>query len=313
MPLMIFGKISGVNKKISKLILGNENQRKYSNAVELWDYWFEKGGNTFDSSMNYSNGKLETFLGNWIKSRGIENEIVSITKGGNEKSEPDQINKFINYSLERLKLKSLDVFILHHDNTNIPTGEYIDALNQLVSKGLIKSFGASNWKINRFIKSIEWAKKNKKISFSLLNNNLSLAEMVRPMWTDSVSSNNDEYLNFLTKYKHTHLSWSSQARGFFIKENFVKKFLRRKFMKYLKNCFNSASNFERKARAELLAKKYDCSANDIALSWVINQNFPSFGIIGPKNVNHLKYTLKCLSIKLSENELMWLNLKKNSL
>ena len=117
---MIFGKIAGVNKKISKLILGNENQREYSKAAKLWDYWFEKGGNAFDNSMNYSNGKLETFLGQWIKSRGVEKEIISITKGGETTSEPNQINSYINSSLERLKLKTLDVFIIHHYNSNIP-------------------------------------------------------------------------------------------------------------------------------------------------------------------------------------------------
>jgi len=310
---MIFGKIAGVNKKISKLILGNENQRKYSKAVELWDYWFENGGNAFDNSMNYSEGKLEIFLGKWIKSRGVENEIISITKAGNTNSEPSQLNNYINQSLERLKLKYLDIFILHHDNTEIPPGEYIDALNQLVDRGLIKSFGASNWKMSRFQNSIDWAKKNNKIPFSLLNNNLSLAKMMQPLWTDSVSCNDDKYLNFLEKNNHAHLSWSCQARGFFINENIFKNFLRRKYLKYLKKCFNGTSNLNRKKRAEALAEKYNCTANDIALSWVLNQSFPSFGIIGSKNIKHLKYSLKCLEIKLSENELMWLNLKKEKL
>ena len=72
---MLYGKIKGVDKKVSKIILGNDSQRKYSKAIKLWDHYFDKGGNTFDNSMYYKEGLLETFLGNWIKSRKIEKEI----------------------------------------------------------------------------------------------------------------------------------------------------------------------------------------------------------------------------------------------
>ena len=38
-----------------------------------------------------------------------------------------------------------------------------------------------------------------KIPFAILNNNLSLAKMEHPMWGDCVSSNDKDYLNFLSK------------------------------------------------------------------------------------------------------------------
>ena len=308
---MLFGKIKGLNKKVSKLILGNDSQRKYSKAIKLWDYWFNNGGNTFDNSMYYKEGTLEVFLGNWIKSRGIEKEIVVISKAGNEQSQPKDIPNFIKETLDRLKLQSLDIFILHHDNESIPPGEFIDVLNEQVNAGLIKSFGASNWKKERFSESIEWSKNNNKIPFAILNNNLSLAKMEHPMWGDCVSSNVKDYLNFLSKIKQTHFSWSSQARGFFIEDSLFKKILRRKFHTYLKNCFFSKENFERKRRAKKLSKTYNCSVNDIALAWVLNQNFPSFAIIGPKKINQLNFSLNSIKIKLKEDEIKWLNLKDN--
>jgi len=39
---MLFGKIKGVNKKISKIILGNDSQRNYSKAAKLWDHYYNK-------------------------------------------------------------------------------------------------------------------------------------------------------------------------------------------------------------------------------------------------------------------------------
>jgi len=307
---MLFGKITGLDKKVSKLILGNDSQRKYSKAIKLWDHYFDKGGNAFDNSMYYKEGLLEVFLGNWIKSRKIEKDVVVISKAGNEQTQPKEIPYFIKESLDRLKLKSLDIFVLHHDNESVPPGEFIDVLNEQVNLGLVKSFGASNWKKERFNESVSWSKKNNKIPFAILNNNLSLAKMEHPMWGDCVSSNNQDYLDFLSEIKQTHFSWSSQARGFFIEDNLFKKILRRKFHTYLKNCFFSKDNFERKKRAKKLSKIYNCSINDIALAWVLCQNFPSFAIIGPKKINQLNFSLNSTQIKLKENEIRWLNLNK---
>ena len=305
---MLYGKIKGVDKKVSKIILGNDSQRKYSKAIKLWDHYFDKGGNTFDNSIYYKEGLLETFLGNWIKSRKIEKEIVVISKAGNEQTQPKDISYFIKKTLDRLKLDFLDIFILHHDNENIPLGEFVDVLNEQVNLGLIKSFGASNWRRARFEKSIIWSKKNNKIPFAILNNNLSLAKMKHSLWEDCVSSNSEEYLNFLSINNQTHFSWSSQARGFFIEDNLLRKILRRKFHTYLRNCFLSKENLERKNRAKKLSKDYNCSINDIALAWVLSQNFPSYAIIGSKKINQLNFSLNSIKIKLSEKEIKWLNL-----
>ena len=305
---MLYGKIKGVDKKVSKIILGNDSQRKYSKAIKLWDHYFDKGGNTFDNSMYYKEGLLETFLGNWIKSRKIEKEIVVISKAGNEQTQPKDISYFIKKTLDRLKLDFLDIFILHHDNENIPPGEFVDVLNEQVNLGLIKSFGASNWRRARFEKSIIWSKKNNKIPFAILNNNLSLAKMKHPLWGDCVSSNSEDYLNFLSINNQTHFFWSSQARAFFIEDNLLRKISRRKFHTYLRNCFLSKENLERKNRAKKLSKDYNCSINDIALAWVLSQNFPSYAIIGSKKINQLNFSLNSIKIKLNEKEIKWLNL-----
>ena len=305
---MLYGKIKNINKKISKIILGNDVKKEYLNAIKLWDHFFNKGGNTFDNSMYYNEGKYEVFLGNWIKSRKIEKEIVIISKGGNNETKPNDISYLIKKTLDRLKLDVLDIFILHRDNENIPVGEFIDAFNEQINLGLIKSFGASNWKIERFEKAVLWSNKNNRVPFEILNNNLSLAKMMYPLWEGCITSNNKKYLSFLSNNNQSHFSWSSQARGFFIEDNFLKKIVRNKHNTNLRNCFLSKENLERKIRAKKLSKKHDCSVNDIALAWVINQNFPSFAIVGSKNINQLNFSLKSLKIKLSLEEIKWLNL-----
>ena len=307
---MIYGKIPGLNKKVSKLIMGNDYINKYNKACKIWDSYYSNGGNTFDNSIYYREGLTENFLGDWIKSRNFEKEIVVISKVGSVDTKPSEISELLKISLDRLKLDCVDILILHHDNLNVPIGEFIDLFNNLIKFNLIKSFGISNVKIERLKDSIFWAKKNNKINFQIVNNNLSLAKMNKPLWHDSISSNNEEYLNFLNENQTHHFSWSSQARGFFIEENFLKRIFRRKFKQYLKDCFLSKENLERKKRSKELAIKYNCSLNDIALSWVINQEFPSYAIIGPKNNTQLEYSLNSIYVKLTLDEINWLNLKK---
>ena len=68
---MIYGKIKGIEKEISKLIIGNDYFNKYSKASRVWDLYYENGGNTFDNAHIYGGGSMEALLGKWHRSRNI--------------------------------------------------------------------------------------------------------------------------------------------------------------------------------------------------------------------------------------------------
>ena len=50
---------------------------------------------------------------------------------------------------------------------------------------------------------------------------------------------------------------------------------------------------------------------EIALAFVLNQTFPSFPLIGPRNFFETESSLKALNINLSDQEMKWLDLKDN--
>ena len=105
---------------------------------------------------------------------------------------------------------------MHRDNKEIPVDEFIDVLNEEKQKGRIKIFGGSNWTLERFKQANDWAKTNNKEGFRILNNNLALCKMIRPLWTGCVSSNDKQILDYLEITKTAHLSWASQGRGYFL-------------------------------------------------------------------------------------------------
>lgn len=320
---MQYDKITGLEKKISKLIMGNDNQNDYDVAAKLWDHWIDVGGNAFDNAHIYGGGSMEALLGKWHKSRNNLKDLVIIAKGAHTPNcDPKSISTQLTESLDRLQCESADVYIMHRDNLDIPVSEFIDVLNEEKQKGRIKIFGASNWILQRFKEANEWAKLNDKFGFSILNNNLALCKMINPLWEGCVSSNDRKILEYLENTNTAHLSWSSQGRGFFLPDEITKRIedqitkdeIWRKPGEHSSgplSCFDSEDNRERKKRANELALNKNTTALNIAGAWPINLNFPSFALIGPRKIEEIDSSLNNLKIKFSNKEIAWLNLMEN--
>ena len=197
---MLYESIDGLNKKISKLIMGNDNQTDFDEASKLWDHWIEVGGNAFDNAHIYGGGSMESLLGKWHRQRNNLDDLVIIGKGAHTPNcNPESLSQQLTESLERLQMEKVDIYIMHRDNLDIPVEEFIDVLNDEKQKGRIKIFGGSNWTLERFRKANEWAETNNKSPFSILNNNLALCKMINPLWTDCISSNDEDILKYLEK------------------------------------------------------------------------------------------------------------------
>ena len=320
--MMKYDVIKGLDKKISQLIMGNDNQTEYDQAAKLWDHWIEVGGNSFDNAFIYGNGIMEKLLGKWHSKRNNTKNIVFIVKGAHTPNcNPKSISLQLTESLERLKIDSADIYIMHRDNTDIPVGEFIDALNEEKKKGRIKIFGGSNWTLNRFSEANEWSKKNNKSPMSILNNNLALSKMIKPLWDGCISSNENKILNYLEETQTAHLSWSSQGRGYFLPKELCQKIedqITKDESSWRKpgehssgplSCFDSEDNRERRRRAEEFAKKNNVSAQNVAGAWPLNQNFPSFALIGPRTIEEIDSSLTNINISISKENSDWLNLK----
>tara|TARA_B110000196_G_C21130138_1_gene658031 strand:+ start:21 stop:983 length:963 start_codon:yes stop_codon:yes gene_type:complete len=319
---MKYDKIEGLDKEISKLIMGNDNQTYFDEADNLWDHWMEVGGNAFDTAYIYGGGSMEKLLGEWHRKRNNLNDLVIVAKGAHTPNcDPKSISKQLTESLDRLQTETADIYIMHRDNTEIPVSEFMDVLNEEKSKGRIKIFGGSNWTLNRFKEANNWADTHNKNKMSILNNNLALSKMVKPLWDGCISSNDDEILTYLEETKTAHLSWSSQARGYFLSDDITKKIedkITEDESSWRKpgehssgplSCYDSEDNRERKKRAIELAREIGIEGQNIAGAWPINLKFPSFALIGPRVVEELVSNLKNLDVELTEDQVNWLNLK----
>lgn len=307
LPEMPKARIDGVSLPVSRLVMGCDNRETPAEGAVVWDAWMEAGGNAFDTAFVYGAGLQEKMLGRWITSRGVGDKVVVITKGAHSPyCLPQAIAMQLDMSQERLGLDHAPIYIMHRDNPDVPVGEFVDAIGRLRAAGRIGTWGGSNWTPARFAEAVDYAIANDLEPPRILNNNLSLAVMERPVWPGCVTSNTPETLAFLRERGVTHLSWSSQARGYFLPPE-----LRDRLPEDTRpeTCYGSEANAERRRRAEALAAERGVSAHNVATAWVLGQSFPSFALIGPRSPGEIASTLPGLSLELAASEVAWLNLE----
>jgi aryl-alcohol dehydrogenase-like predicted oxidoreductase len=126
------------------------------------------------------------------------------------------------------------------------------------------------------------------------------------MWAGCISSSDPASREWFAKTKTPLLAWSSQARGFFIPGRSGPD---KRDDAELVRCWYSPDNFERQKRVFQLAERRGVQPVNIALAYVLNQPFPNFALIGPRQLSETRTSLKALEIELSPAELKWLNLE----
>ncbi|MEK6795542.1 MAG: aldo/keto reductase [Spirochaetota bacterium] len=309
--IMRYGTIPGIEKPVSRLVMGVDNQNTLPHACMMFDDFYELGGNTFDTAHIYGGGKHETNLGEWIRLRNVRENVVILDKGAHTPfCNPTDLTKQFLESLSRFKTDYVDIYMMHRDNIDIPVGEFIDVLNEHKRAGRMRAFGASNWTIERIEAANEYARKKGLESFSAISNNFSLARMVNPVWAGSLSFSDPVSRAWLTKTQMPLMPWSSQARGFFVPERARPDLLADKS---LAHCWYSDDNFQRQSRVFELAKKKGVSGVTIACAYVLSQPFPTFPLIGPRTPRETEDSFKGLTISLTPEEVAWLNLESDGL
>jgi predicted dehydrogenase/aryl-alcohol dehydrogenase-like predicted oxidoreductase len=304
---MKYGTVDGLAKKVSRLVMGVDNQTTVPHAAAMFDAWFECGGNAFDTAYIYAGGLNEKMLGHWVKARGVRDEVVITCKGAHTPDNfPAMIGPQLTQSLDRLQTDHADLYMMHRDNPAVPAGEFVDVLNREMKAGRIKAFGGSNWSVARVQEANDYAAAKGLAGFAMMSNNFSLARMVAPIWAGSVSASDPISRMWLAKNQIALFCWSSQARGFFTDRAHRDLSLNDEEMN---RCWVAEDNWQRRDRVLELAKKMHVLPINIALAYVLAQPFPTFPLIGPRTLEELRTSLPGLSIELSDAEVRWLNLE----
>jgi aryl-alcohol dehydrogenase-like predicted oxidoreductase len=119
-------------------------------AHELMDAAWEAGIDWFDTADAYGGGRSETYIGEWIRSRGPEGLRIT-TKTFNPMDEgedrglaPARVRRQIETSLRRLGVERVDLYLAHAWDPDVPAAEFAGVFEELVAAGKIGAYGLSN-------------------------------------------------------------------------------------------------------------------------------------------------------------------------
>ena len=116
---------------------------------EVVDAALAAGINFFDTADAYGEGKSEELLGRFLGNR--RSQAIVATKFGLEMAgqgsgaRPEYIRKAFDASLRRLKTDYIDLYQLHKPDPDVPIGETLGALDELVTAGKAREIGCSNF------------------------------------------------------------------------------------------------------------------------------------------------------------------------
>ncbi len=149
--------------KVSEICLGTMTFGHGADEAEarrIVDLAFDAGVNFFDTANSYSNGASETLLGRALQGR--REEAVVATKffnpmgiGPNDSGMCRvHIFRAIEESLRRLGTDYVDLYYIHHVDTQTPPEEMLEALNDLVRQGKVRYTACSNYEAWRLMECL---------------------------------------------------------------------------------------------------------------------------------------------------------------
>lgn len=156
-------------------------------SFAVLDAYVAAGGNFIDTADVYSawvpgnsGGESEAIIGRWMASRGNRADIVIATKvgmlTGSEGTSRDIVRRAVDASLERLGTDYIDLYYAHRDFTDRPVEEAVEALNEQVELGKVRTVGASNFSGQRLEQALRFAESENLAKYTAIQNQYSLVE-----------------------------------------------------------------------------------------------------------------------------------------
>jgi aryl-alcohol dehydrogenase-like predicted oxidoreductase len=163
---MRYARLAGSDLMVSVLGLGCGNFGGIGSAPELFgrgedeaaafalmDAAHGHGITLFDTANSYGGGRSETWIGRWLASRRVRDEVVLTTKVRNwvgprpedEGLSARHIREQVEASLRRLGTDRIDLYLAHEPDAEVPVEETVAAFDELVRSGKVRQYGLSNF------------------------------------------------------------------------------------------------------------------------------------------------------------------------
>ncbi|MFZ1752285.1 MAG: aldo/keto reductase [Caldilineaceae bacterium] len=170
---MNYRRIGRTGLKVSEICLGTMTFGHGTDEAEsrrMVDLAYDAGVNFFDTADAYGSGESEILLGKALKGRRrdavVATKFFNPTGPGPNDSGMSRTRIFnaIDDSLRRLQMDHVDIYYIHHVDTQTPLEEMLRALDDLVRMGKVRYLACSNYEAWRLMEAMwisdshDWAR-----------------------------------------------------------------------------------------------------------------------------------------------------------
>ncbi|USW49466.1 Putative NADP-dependent oxidoreductase domain-containing protein [Septoria linicola] len=274
-------------------------------AFQMLDFFYENGGNFIDTANNYQAEESETWIGEWMKSKGNRDEIIIATKfttgyrTGSHATEKIQSNfqgnhskslrVSLNASLRKLQTEYIDLLYVHWWDFTTSVEELMNSLHAMVQSGKVLYLGISDTPAWLVVKCNDYARFHGLTQFSVYQGHWSCA--FRDFERDILPMVEAEGMGLAP--------WGALGRG------------------QLKTSeeYNDPSREGRKMgphnekyariadKLKAIADKKNTIITSIALAYVMHKAPYVFPIVGGRKIDHLKGNIEGLGVELTQEEI----------
>lgn len=272
-------------------------------AFEMLDFFHSSGGNFIDTANNYQNEESEMWIGEWMKARGVRDQMVVATKfttgwqahkghdktinsnygGNNSKS----LMLSVRDSLKKLQTDYIDVLYVHWWDFTTSIPELMQSLNQLVATGKVLYLGISDTPAWIVSKANEYAR----------NHGLRQFVVYQGRWSAAMRDFERDIIPMCKAEGMGLAPWGALGGGNFKTEEERKKNEGRKMRPASENDVKISNVLEK------IAKEKSTVMTSVALAYVMHKTPYVFPIVGGRKVDHLKGNIEALGLQLSEEEI----------
>ena len=118
--------------------------------MAVMDAAWELGITHFDTADAYGGGRSERAIGRWMAARGVRPTLTTKTfnpmsEDGDHGLAPERVRRQLDSSLERLGVESVELYLAHDHDPEVPLGESLAAFSEAVTSGRAGAYGVSNF------------------------------------------------------------------------------------------------------------------------------------------------------------------------
>jgi voltage-dependent potassium channel beta subunit len=311
---MEYRKLGRTGVKVSEIAYGSwltfSNQVELDSAKKIIKRALELGINYIDTADVYMNGAAESLLGEILPKYNRHNYVVATkaffpmsddvtNRGLSRKHLFDSLDS----SLERLKLKYVDLLYCHRYDEETPLIETLEALNDLVRQGKTLYWGLSEWTADQISEAYGICKEKgwtlpvvNQPNYSLLQRKIEESILPTSMALGMGTANFSPLAQgVLTgKYSGGKIPEGSRASNGDIN-------------RFIKGLVENRDILDRVDKLSPIADKYGLTMAQLSLAWILRHPGITSVITGASSVSQLESNVKASGIKLKAEDIKVMN------